>query len=131
MNMMSDDFRATQGWRGFNNRPRILVIGAVAAGILIMGLVAFFLLVKLKPKSDQAIIKQVGKHIMLPDETPSINTVEKASDLSGQPFFADLKDGDKILIYSKSARIVIYRPSENILVNVGPIIDDGASAPAQ
>lgn len=81
--------------------------------------------------SPEYIIDKVSTHILLPDETPEITTVDKAIDLTSRPFFSAVRDGDKILIFGSSARIMIYRPSENILINVGPIVDDSATIQAE
>src|SRR5579862_7460225 len=64
--------------------------------------------------SDQAVINSVGKLMVLPtNETPTIATVSDKSKLSGQPFFANAQNGDKVLIYSKSQKAILYRPSIN------------------
>lgn len=99
----------------------IIIIGAAAA--------VWFFVIRGNNTDDAAIIERTSKHLILPaGEQPAITTVENAAEMSGQPFFANVKDGDKIMIYAQSARIIIYRPSENILVNVGPIVDDSAAA---
>ena len=46
--------------------------------------------------------------------------------LSKLAVLALVESGDQTLIFSKSARIVIYRPDKRLIVNVGPIIDDTA-----
>lgn len=101
----------------------ILIILALAAAAAV-----FFVRGGFVDQNDPKVVAdRVAQHIILPDEEPSVTTVEKASELSSQAFFSEVKDGDKILIYARSARIIIYRPSENILVNVGPIVDDATS----
>lgn len=73
-----------------------------------------------KPASQNAseeLVDKVGRLVVLPsNETPAIATVENASKLKDQLFFANSKDGDKVLIYSKSSRAVLYRPSTNQVV---------------
>ncbi len=106
---------------------KIIILVAVVA-LAVFG-TCYLILDGFKDQNDPTVIvDKVGKHIMLPSgETPEVSTVEGASDLASQPFFQNVKDGDKILIYPKAARIIIYRPSENILVNVGPIVDDSTT----
>jgi uncharacterized protein YoxC len=77
-----------------------------------------------------AVVANVSKIIDLPkDETPTLATVQDKDKLKDQPFFAQAQNGDKILIYTKSKKAIIYRPKDNILVNVGPIVIDPKTLP--
>lgn len=74
------------------------------------------------------LVAKVGKHYDLPtDETPTVATVSDKSKVADQPFFAKAENGDKILIYRKNKLAILYRPSEDRLINVGPIDLDAAS----
>ena len=77
--------------------------------------------------------ERIQRLIVLPsEETPVLATITDAEALRAeQPFYASVEDGDKLLIYLSNQRAVIYRPSQDVLVNVGPIIVDNAGAPAQ
>ena len=68
-------------------------------------------------------VAAVGKHILLPEnETPLVATITDATTLrQEQPFYQDAVDGDQLLIYGESLRAIIYSPSRNIIVNVGPV----------
>ena len=69
-----------------------------------------------------AIKDKVGKLIAIPkDETPVLATVDDKEKLKDQPFFKDAQNGDVILMFAQSKKAIIYRESENKLVNVGPI----------
>lgn len=71
---------------------------------------------------DQNLIEKVGKLILLPTgETPQIATVSDKTKLSGQNFFANAENGDKVLIYYQAKKAILYRPSINKIVEVGPI----------
>lgn len=73
-------------------------------------------------QQTQALLAQVGKLIELPkDETPTIATVSDVSKLQGQPFFAKAKNGDKVLIYTKNKKAILYDPAANIIVDVAPV----------
>lgn len=70
----------------------------------------------------QNLINTVGKLYSLPnDETPTIATVSDVTKLSGQSFFKKAQNGDKVLIYSKNRLVILYDPSQNIVLNVAPI----------
>ena len=69
------------------------------------------------------LVETVGKLIVLPsDEQPTIATVADLEKLKNQPFFADAKIGDKVLIYPKAQKAVLYRPSENKIIALAPFV---------
>jgi hypothetical protein len=74
-------------------------------------------------KSDAAVLKaEVAKLMQLPDEEPTIATVQDISKLANQEFFKDAQDGDKVLIFTVAKKAIIYRESEHKIINSGPII---------
>jgi len=69
-----------------------------------------------------SLVAQVGKLISLPtDEKPTVATVIDASKVKDQSFFANAKNDDKVLIYQKAAKAILYRPSENRIIEVGAL----------
>jgi hypothetical protein len=77
----------------------------------------------------RSTVDRVRKLMILPDpatELPQVAVVNDAEGLAkSQAFFAGVKNGDQVLIYLKSQKAIIYRASENKIVNVGPVIADG------
>lgn len=71
----------------------------------------------------ERIVAAVAKHILLPEnETPLVATITDAATLTEeQPFYIGAIDGDQLLLYGESLRAIIYSPSRNIIVNVGPV----------
>lgn len=70
----------------------------------------------------QDITKAVGKLIELPGgEEPTVATVTDVTKLSDQAFFAQAQNGDKVLIYAKAAKAVLFRPSANKIIEVAPV----------
>jgi len=68
------------------------------------------------------LVAQVGKLIALPtDEKPTVATVTDALKVKDQPFFQKAVNGDKVLIYQKAQKAILYRPSNNIIVEVGAV----------
>jgi hypothetical protein len=64
----------------------------------------------------------LSKIMELPkDETPTLATVTDKSKLKEQPFFVHAEIGDKVLIYTVSKKAILYRPSSNKVIEVGPI----------
>lgn len=69
-----------------------------------------------------SVIGAVSKLIVLPDgETPTIAEVEDPAALSGQPFFAKAKKGDRVLIYAQAGRAYLYDPVANKVLEVAPV----------
>ncbi len=86
----------------------------------------------------QEIVDKVGEIMILPtNEFPQMATINNAAELSkSQAFFASVENGDKVLVYLQDQKAIIYRPSTDKIVNVGPVVADNnqaqqpASAPA-
>ncbi len=73
-------------------------------------------------QQTQALLSDIGKLIELPaNETPTIATVSDVTKLQGQPFFAHAKNGDKVLIYTNAKKAILYRPSQNKIIEVAPV----------
>jgi hypothetical protein len=76
----------------------------------------------------QFIIDKVSKLMIVPNENPQIVLVQDVEKLrSIQPFFKDAENGDNVLIYSDIA--IIYSPTKNKIVNVGPVTRDSTTQP--
>jgi len=83
--------------------------------------------------SSDAVIAKVSKLTILPAEQPTVATVSDINKLRAQPFFANAKDGDRVLIFKNTKKAIIYRPSTNQIVEIAPIIpgvDGEATNPA-
>lgn len=67
-------------------------------------------------------VEWVGKLILLPtDETPTIATVSDPEKLKDQSFFSRAQYGDKVLIYTKSAKAILWRPETGQIIEVSTI----------
>ena len=70
----------------------------------------------------ERIKNEVSKLIDVPtDEQPTIASVVDASKLNNQPFFAKAQNGDRVLMYAKAKKAILYRPSTKKIVEVAPI----------
>ena len=87
------------------------------------------------PQASVAAAKQVSdtlgkvaKLAVVPtNETPTVATVANAAKLKGQSFFANAKDGDKVIVYSQAKEAILYRPSTNQIVTIAPVTAPTAS----
>lgn len=82
-------------------------------------------------EQTKSVVDKVGKLITLPnDETPSLATVQDKSKLKDQPFFKNAVNGDKLLLFIKAKKAILYRESNNKIIEVAPInIQKQAAAP--
>lgn len=73
---------------------------------------------------------EVGKLYDIPkDEEPTIAQVQDKNKLKDQAFFNKAEKNDYILIFTKAKLAILYRESQNKLINVGPItISDTSQA---
>jgi len=115
------------------SRGRLILV--LIASLIIVTLTAIVIIQQLKLRDtgpdEQEIARQIQERVsqlmILPgDEEALVSEISNANEVNDQPFFADVEDGDQVLVFLQSARIVIYRPSTNMIVNVGPIVDDSA-----
>lgn len=73
-------------------------------------------------QEEEAFIAEVGRSIALPtDEKPTVATVTDPTKLGEQAFFRTAEEGDKVLIYTNAKKVVLYRPSERRVVEVGTV----------
>lgn len=78
---------------------------------------------KIAQEQAQATIDKVAKLMIVPKETPQVVILQEVEKIKvAQPFFKDAENGDLVLVYSTTA--IIYSPTKNKIVNVGPVIRD-------
>lgn len=116
--------------RLFTRRWVMLVIGGLIL-VAIVSSVVILLPSKPGPNLDDVwtIQDRVARHFVLPQgEDPALATVTDKS-LLKTPFLQQANNGDKLLIYQKAQRVIIYRPSLDRIIDIGPV--SIASVPAQ
>ena len=119
-----------------NDAKKIIIIVALCAvliGILTAGVYFYF-----QFQSGQKVagvttiqevdrlVEKVGKLVELPkEERVTLATVSDISKLKDQPFFSQSQNGDKVLIYEQSKKAILYRPSTNKIIEIGPVTGVG------
>lgn len=82
------------------------------------------------PNEAVDILKIIEKVIELPEgEAPTLATVTDREKLAAQPFFKRAENGDKILIYSESGQVILYRPSTKKIIDVTTVNVTDEKAP--
>lgn len=80
-----------------------------------------------KPNNDEKIetveglMNKISKLIKFSKEDldPVMATVTSETDLTGLPFYAKVQVGDELLVFKKSGKNILYRPSTNEIINIG------------
>ncbi|MDB5182048.1 MAG: hypothetical protein JWP13_811 [Candidatus Saccharibacteria bacterium] len=100
---------------------RVLVAVSILVLLGVSGVVIFH---RSSPNQDEAtrqLVAEVSKRVVVPsDETPTVTTVVDETQIS-QDFLRGTKKGDKVLLYFQAGRAVVYRPTSDQVVNMGPI----------
>ncbi|MDR3547796.1 MAG: hypothetical protein P4M11_05960 [Candidatus Pacebacteria bacterium] len=78
-------------------------------------------------------MQKVGELIQLPQGgTPTMATITNASAVkSEQPFLANAENGDVLIVYTNAQTAMLYRPSTNKLIAVGPVTSQATSEETQ
>ena len=85
-------------------------------------------------QAEQAseILARVGKLIQLPNEQPTMATInDAASAKKAQPFLTGTENGDVLIVFPNAAEALLYRPSTNKLIAVGPVNNDAPQVEKQ
>lgn len=73
-------------------------------------------------QETQSLVKKAGQLVVLPEgEDPTVATITDIEKLKNQPFFANAKNGDRVLIYTQAKKAYLYDPVANKILNVAPL----------
>ena len=88
---------------------------------------------KVAEKETSALVKDVGDLMVLPkEEAPAIFVVQDPNVLiSQQPFFKGAEKGDKLMVYPKAGKAILYSTSKHMIINVGPVTFDQTASTSQ
>jgi hypothetical protein len=118
--------------------PAGLIASIIVGAALVAAVSAATVLVvvhhqgKMDSAADLATVRrEASRHILLPtNEAPALATVTDKAKLTS-PFLKKADNGDKVLIYQQNHIAIIYRPSIDRIVAVGPVTIDNPPANAQ
>ncbi len=71
----------------------------------------------------QSVLAKLATHMVLPTgETPQIGQIDDPVQATkAQPFVAGAIKGDLLIVYVKARKAIVYSPSRDLIVNVGPV----------
>lgn len=73
-------------------------------------------------KEAKDLLSKVARIYLIPTgEEPTVATVSDPNALKNQSFFTMSQKGDKVLIFVKAGRAVLYRPSIDKIIETAPI----------
>jgi hypothetical protein len=73
-------------------------------------------------EEKQKILGQLGKLMILPAGDPVLFKVSNQEVMrTQQAFFKDTKNDDVLLVFQEGGKAILFRPSEGIIVNSGPV----------
>lgn len=91
----------------------LLIFGVLVAGT------AWLLWPSPAPLTNDQIVTRINRELGISgDGNPAILDVEDASK-NPQPFLEEAKNGDKVILYYKAGKSVLYRPGETRIVRQG------------
>jgi hypothetical protein len=120
-----------------------LIYTILSSIVIIIAAVYFITLYRINRADPNAAIQRetnsltlkIGRFMELPKgEVPTLATVTDKQKLKGQDFFANAKNGDKLLIYQKAKKAILYRPSTEKIIDVTNLTSasqNSNSAPVQ
>ncbi len=112
-------FRTVQNYKKIALACILVVVGAMAAYVWYTQTVP----PKEPSKEVEFFTKRIGSLIMLPQsEIPTLATVSEQEKLTDQPFFAQARNGDKVLIFPQAKKAYLYRPTTHQLIEVAPLV---------
>jgi hypothetical protein len=116
------------------SKKLIIIISFGAVFLIVVGIGAYFFWqyqtiqsqqknpTAFAQKEQKMLVKSVELLMALPtEEEPIVATVSDVNRLQGQTFFAHAKNGQKVLLYMKAKKAILYDPQINKVIEVGPI----------
>lgn len=84
-------------------------------------------------RTSDTVIKKVGAITELPSgETPTVASVSDSTKAKTQSaFFAKSENGDKVLMYPKAGKAILYRPSTDKIILIAPLTFNNGTSKTQ
>lgn len=105
-----------------SSKRKALLVAIVAVVVVLGGIGVFFRVRQSQDMNNVSVVTAaVGRHYLLPtEEVPALATVEDRAKLNSE-FLRSAENGDKLLIYKNAKKVILYRPSIDRVIEVGPV----------
>ncbi len=119
--------QAAQPRSSHRGRRTKLIMSLLLVIAILIGAFGYLLMQYRRVSADQQktiaaqtahLTTQLGKTVSLPSEQPTLATVLNKAKLGDQQLAAEAKNGDQLLIYARSRRVILYRPSTKKVVDM-------------
>ncbi|HUS26060.1 MAG TPA: hypothetical protein VMY99_01805 [Nevskiaceae bacterium] len=110
--------------RGMTRPKRRLILLLAVVLVAVLSAVQFTGVLKEDANSEaSAIVAKVSSHMLIPNEPPTIATIQKVDDLKKENgFYANAKNEDRLLVFTNARLAIIYSEDTDKIINVGPIL---------
>lgn len=109
-----------------------IILGVLGVLVLILGVTSVLFYrkysdIKENPQkyaqeTVDTLVSDVKQLMILPEgEAPTIATVVDPQKLKDQAFFANAVTGDKVLIYARARKAILYSPATHKIIEVAPL----------
>lgn len=99
-----------------------LLVAIALIAVVLVGTWVFFTVRQSQDMNNVSVVTAaVGRHYLLPEnEVPALATVEDRGKLNSE-FLRASENGDKLLVYKNAKKVILYRPSIDKVIEVGPV----------
>lgn len=74
-------------------------------------------------KELNTILNHLAKFMILPaDEIPTLATITDSEKARQQTFLKNTENGDKLIIFAKNRKAILYRPNSRKIIEFGPLL---------
>lgn len=105
-----------------SKRTRIIIVILTILCLAGIGSGIFFFVqysqVQAKANQKEDLTKRISRIAELPNETSTLVTVADKTKLQNKQLADKVNNGDVLMIFAKSQRLIIYRPDDNKIVDM-------------
>jgi Na+-translocating ferredoxin:NAD+ oxidoreductase RnfG subunit len=103
-------------------RTKILIVALIILCLGGAGSGVFFFVqysqVQAKANQKEDLTKRIATLVVLPDDSSTLVTVADKTKLQNKQLADKVSNGDVLMIFAKSQRLIIYRPNDNKIVDM-------------
>lgn len=106
----------------YSKRTKLVIITLAVLCLAGIGSGVFFFAqysqVQAKANQKENLTKRIAALAVLPDDSSTLVTVADKTKLQNKQLADKVSNGDVLMIFAKTQRLIIYRPSDNKIVDM-------------